>query len=63
MPVRGLSANKGRIITIGAQGRFYGEQMLDNILAWTSNLSHVQCVMSVQRNGHNFIVLLGEQNF
>jgi hypothetical protein len=60
-------ANKGEeIITIRSRGRFYGEQKLEKIflddIAWTSNHSHVECVMSMQRNGHSFS-LLGEPDF
>jgi hypothetical protein len=53
---RGLSANKGEgIITIGARGEITASRSWDKIflddIAWTSNLSHVKCVMSMHRNG------------
>jgi hypothetical protein len=65
-------ANTGeRIIMIGTRERwdFYYEQRLDNIFlgdsVQTSNLSHVECVMStcMQRNGHSFTIFLGEPDF
>jgi hypothetical protein len=60
-------ANKGEgIIMIGARGEVFTASRSGTksflTIACASILSHVECVMAMQRNGHSFLVISLDKN-